>query len=42
MPPYTNVTTNTTYVLNTRKLNFTWAENYCNDNGGHIVSWGRS
>jgi hypothetical protein len=33
MPPYTNVTTNTTYILNTKKMNFSSAEQYCNDNG---------
>jgi hypothetical protein len=39
MPPYTNVTTNTTYILNTKKMNFSQAESYCNDNGGHLASW---
>ena len=39
MPPYTNATTNTTYILNTRKLNFTFAERFCNDQGGHLASW---
>jgi hypothetical protein len=33
MPPYTNVTTNTTYILNTKKMNFSTAEQFCNDNG---------
>jgi hypothetical protein len=39
MPPYVNVTTNTTYILNTRKQNFSTAEQFCNDNGGHLASW---
>jgi hypothetical protein len=41
-PPYRNETTNTTYILNTNRLNFFDAEQVCNDNGGHLATyrWG--
>jgi hypothetical protein len=36
---YVSPTTNQTYLLNTKLMNFSEAELYCNDNGGHLVSY---
>jgi hypothetical protein len=36
---YTSATTNNTYTLNTEPANATVAEAFCNDVGGHLVSW---
>jgi hypothetical protein len=37
---YTNDTTGISYLLNTQPTNFTAAEQYCNDNGGHLIGLG--
>jgi hypothetical protein len=37
---YTNDTTGVSYLLNTQPTNFTAAEQYCNDNGGHLIGLG--
>jgi hypothetical protein len=37
--PYTTNTTEVTYYLNTTRSNFTYAENMCARNGGHLASF---
>jgi hypothetical protein len=36
---YNSKSLNNTYILNQFVANFTNASNFCNDNGGHLVSW---
>jgi hypothetical protein len=36
---YESSTTNNTYMFNTMLLNQSDAETYCQDNGGHLVSY---
>ena len=38
-PKYYNQYTNTTYILNTLPMPATAAEQYCNSQGGHLVSY---
>jgi hypothetical protein len=38
-PRLYNTTTRYTYILNTQRLNFSSGEQYCNDNGGHLVAY---
>jgi hypothetical protein len=35
----TSPTFKSKYILNTNQLSFSQAELFCNENGGHIVSW---
>lgn len=37
---YVSPKTNDTYLLNTTALNFVQAELSCNDQGGHLVTYG--
>jgi hypothetical protein len=41
-PRYVSGTSGLTYVLNTQRMDFAAAEQYCNDQGGHLASWGSS
>lgn len=34
-----NSTSRFTYLLNTKPMNWTTSEQYCNDNGGHLVAY---
>lgn len=36
---YTSKVSNITYTLNTSATHFWGAQQSCNDNGGHLVSW---
>ena len=36
---YNSKTLNNTYILNQYVANFTNASDFCNDNGGHLISW---
>lgn len=36
---WTSDTSNNTYMLNTEPANATAAQQFCNDNGAHLVSW---
>jgi hypothetical protein len=38
-PKLYNATTRNTYILNTQRLNFSAGEQFCNDNGGHLVAY---
>jgi hypothetical protein len=38
-PRLVNRTTGFTYILNTERMNWTTGEQYCNDNGGHLVAY---
>jgi hypothetical protein len=37
---YTSKINNSTYMLNTNPMAFEGAEGFCNDYGGHLVSYG--
>jgi hypothetical protein len=37
---YTSKINNSTYMLNTNPMAFEGAESFCNDYGGHLVSYG--
>ena len=37
---YTSSINNSTYMLNTNPMAFEGAESFCNDYGGHLVSYG--
>ena len=41
-PKFVSPTSGVTYLLNTVRTNFTAAEQYCNDNGGHLIAYGNS
>jgi hypothetical protein len=34
-----NASTGVNYILNTGKMSFSQAEQYCRDNGGHLAAW---
>ncbi len=36
---YDSPNTNNTYIFNTQRVNQSTAESYCQDQGGHLVSY---